>query len=265
MNFDSISDVEDHVLREDWIEMPLVPGLYISAGQDTRPMSLLHPEFLDRQGGGKAVAPNFLVYVDKGPLTGLYFKDERTEIVGTGHHLVQFMRAPGLLLRMSMKSHQFEPRNVAVLKLQMTNDEFAASALTEGWHPDWLISVCDGCGMGGGNQKNGSFWCDNHIRDTKTSIPLQLGARYWVTDHIFGMEGGCKPHRSGGRDDLADGDAVLSANPDQDIRLRQLCFLSTSWRSRSLGNLRLYGGARVFEIERPLRRSIFPVLPTHFS
>lgn len=46
----SISDAQQLAVREGWISDPVVPGLYVSAGGDTQPLPLLHPEFLTKQG-----------------------------------------------------------------------------------------------------------------------------------------------------------------------------------------------------------------------
>ena len=123
----------------------------------------------------------------------------------------------------------------------MTNDEFADLALSEGWTPQWFIGVCDGCGAFGGNHR-----CECDLEPTH-SIPLRLGARYWVTDHLHRAD--VQGTREGGERDLVNGQLVRSRDSAFPVGLRQVVFLSTGWRSRVADTIRLWGGARVFEVE----------------
>lgn len=241
----SINDAQMLAVREGWITEPVIPCLYVSAGTDTHPFALLHPTFLARQGAGHLEAPNFLVYIDSGTPRpdqdpSLSFEDDRTRIETLSHRTVDLAGYRAELLHVSMTSDELGSSSVAVLRARMKNDQLAEIAEAEGWSPPWFIGVCDGCGAFGGNHR-----CENALNDPSTSIPVRLGVRYWVTDHLPASD--AETTRSGGRDNLVNGQIVSSREPGVDIRLRQVAFLSTDWRSRVADAIRLYGGARIFE------------------
>jgi hypothetical protein len=242
----TIQAAVDVAVKEGWIEEPVVPALYVSAGGDTNPFILLHPDFLSGQAEAQIEAPNFFVYVDaerpgNGENAGLRFEDDRTTIQTEAELPSNLGDAEGSLLRVSIKSDRMTERQVAVLRLRMTNEEFAQAALKEGWSPEWFVGVCDGCGAFGGNTR-----CECDL-EPEHSIPLRLNARYWVTDHL--PRGDVRGTREGGEEDLVNGQLVRSRDETFPIGLRQVAFLSTGWRSRVADTIRLWGGPRVFESE----------------
>ena len=243
----SISSALTIATEEGWVSEPLVPALYVSAGGDTKPFTLLHPEFLAKQADGRLDARNAFVFVDagrpgNGENNGLAYHDGRTKITTVREETVEVANGTGSLLFVSIESDQMASRQVVVLRLRMTNEEFAQTALAEGWSPEWFIGVCDGCGAFGGNSR-----CESDL-EPEHSIPLRLGVRYWVTDHLPRAD--VQGTREGGEEDLVDGQLVRSRDASFPIGLRQVAFLSTHWRSNVADTIRLWGGARVFEAER---------------
>jgi hypothetical protein len=243
----TISDMHALAIREGWIEPSEASALYVSAGADTKPMALLHPDFLARQGASSVKAPSFFVYVDQdrpaSPDDQISFEDERTKIETTTSLPQDLEGHQADLLRVSLASDVLSERDVVILRVRMLNEDFAQFALAEGWSADWFIGVCDGCGAFGGNSR-----CENALVDPNESIPLRLGSRWWVTDHLPGSD--APTTRSGGATDLANDQAVRPKDLAFDLSLRQIAFLSTDWRSNVADTTRLYGGARVFGVER---------------
>ena len=182
-----IATVEQAARRLGWIEGKPVRALYVSAGADTQPFSLLHPDFLAKQTGKTLPAPTFFIYVDQDepqPQADprLSFSDERTQIETVSHERLAGS-LPADLLRVRLASDQLSEREVTVARLRMLNEDFATLAWEERWQSQWFIGVCDGCGGFGGNTR-----CENDITDPERSIPLRLGARWWVTDHVPGSD-----------------------------------------------------------------------------
>jgi hypothetical protein len=172
----------------------------------------------------------------------LSFEDGRTRIETLETHALDLHGYRAYLLRVRFQSDELQTRDSAVLRVRATNDEFVGAALAEGWRPHLFIGMNDGCCPGwGGNDR-----CENQLEDPTISIPLRLGACWWISDHFPGST-------ASGGDDPQNGDVIRSANPDFPVCLRQLAFLSTDWRSKVPDGYegRLRGGARLFEIPRP--------------
>src|SRR5437868_5445395 len=117
----SIHDAEMLAVREGWISQTVVPCLYVSAGTDTHPFALLHPNFLARQGAGHLNAPSFLVYIDSGTPrddedSSLSFEDDRTKIETVNHQTVDLAGHRAELLHVSMASDQLGTSSFAVLR-----------------------------------------------------------------------------------------------------------------------------------------------------
>src|SRR4051794_39082024 len=64
VDLSSLVDAQNAAVQARWLDGPVTTGVYLSAGGDTQPMVLLHPQFLNQQGAGDTLAPNLLVYVD---------------------------------------------------------------------------------------------------------------------------------------------------------------------------------------------------------
>lgn len=131
-------------------------------------------------------------------------------------------------------SARYGLRSLTVLRAKATNRRLPRHAVSEPWKPDLFIGMNDGCGAFG---RNGT--CENQMTGAEDSIPVRVGATWWVTDHLPGStaEAGSDPK---------DGEVVSSKGREFPVDLRQVGFLSTKWRS--LTRHRLYGGARIFEI-----------------
>jgi hypothetical protein len=236
-----------------WIPRPAVSALYASAGTDLRPITLTHPEILKRKSGKPIEAPSFFVYIDKNPfeIANLSFDDERTRITTTSCRSLTLHGFEAQLLRLRFESIELGLRDVAVLRVQATNDAFTDAALAEGWRPHLFIGMNDGCGGFGGNDR-----CENQLLDAAQSIPARLRAPWWITDHLPGST-------ARGGDDPENGEIVQSSDPRYPIVLRQVAFLCTSWRSNVNETLRLYGGARLFETQPSYRHLSTPAETMH--
>ena len=211
-------------------------ALYLSAGNDTRAMTLTHPAFLAKQSGRMLEEMSFYVFVDAYQPRDdreLNFTDPagRTQIktVTVSDHPVGPF--DGYLLNMTTKSTTMPWRKVSVLRVRALNDAFANLALDEGWRPHCVISVCDGCCFGGNER------CENHFRKPEGSIQARLKPKWIITDHLRDIRG---------REivDPLDGDVIRSTNRHFGYEAEQIAFLSTNWRGPGRS---FYGGARLFE------------------
>ena len=228
-------------------------ALYLSAGSDTRALTLTHPAVLAKQSGRMLEEMSFYVYVDQSAPCedpALNFTDStgRTQI-----NTVDVVDHPvgpfdGYLLSINTESTEMPARKISVLRVRAQNDEFAALALAEGWHPHCVISVCDGCNGFGGNTR-----CESKFSDAATSIQCRLKPSWIITDHLPGST-------AQGGDDPKNGDVIRSTEPNFGFVAEQVAFLSTGWRGTGLrdkgnhlGNL--YGGARLFEFRTARRQA----------
>ena len=194
-------------------------ALYLSAGSDTRALTLTHPAVLAKQSGRMLEEMSFYVYVDQSAPyedPALDFTDStgRTQI-----NTVDVVDHPvgpfdGYLLSITTESTEIPARKISVLRVRAQNDEFAALALAEGWHPHCVIQC-------------------------------RLKPSWIITDHLPGST-------AQGGDDPKNGDVIRSTEPNFGFVAEQVAFLSTGWRGTGLrdkgnhlGNL--YGGARLFE------------------
>lgn len=235
----SLNEVERLIEARGWLEGPLTRALYASAGNDAKPMTFLHPAFLERQGATEIPAPSFLVYVDQRAPSSrervpISFDDERTKIETTETIPIRVGTGRAYLLRCEFHSRELGARTVAILRVRSTNDQFLRLASREGWSPETFVGICDGCGGFGGNDH-----CENNF-DPESSLPLKLGARWWVSDHFD------RPLA-----DLDPQDGATFGDPagEHPATMTQVAFLSTLWRSKVNDQRRLRGGARIFSIE----------------
>lgn len=251
--FESVSELEDWLSNSDLLADPLTSALYVSSDRDTKPLTFLHPEFLERQAHETLPAPNFFIFIDAKEIENnihksFNFEDGENETTISAADLgeANLVDRQGRLVSVKWESGLYKPRHSVVWVLSSTNDWFTHFALSEGWRPAWFIGVCDSCSFH--QCDDGQFGCPcvNMLDNVQTSIPVRLNARYWVTDHIIGATINGSPLEGG--EDPGNGDIVIPEDPDARITVRQICFLSTLFRGepRRTG---FRGGARVFEIE----------------
>src|SRR3954470_3892007 len=92
-------------IQRGWIEPPVIPALYASAGIDTQAITLTHPAFLARQIGSEVEPPRFFVYVDRDIDPGeteLAFDDRRTTIRTVEQNPFDIARFPAQLARLEI-------------------------------------------------------------------------------------------------------------------------------------------------------------------
>lgn len=217
-----------------WIADQAATGLYVSAGTDAMALTFLHPQFLKEQTGRDIAGPDFFVYVDRVGPEGhdpIGYRDDETTIV------TEEVEPWGDGGKVRHESSRFGSRSLAVLRVKASNRRLADRAVAEGWEPDLFIGMNDGCGAFG---RNGT--CENQMTRAEDSIPVKIGAAWWVTDHLPGST-------AAAGSDPKNGEVVSSKGGEFPVDLRQAGFLSTKWRS--LTRHRLYGGARIFELVTP--------------
>jgi hypothetical protein len=215
----------------------------MSGGDDLRPVTFTHGDFLSRQAGKPLESPRFFVYVhpalpDGDPDMG-FEDDGRTAIRTLERDALQVHQFPAHLLSVEFRSRELPTRRVAILRVRAEPQQFVGAAESEGWEPNIFIGTEDGCGGFGANRGH----CFNRLADAESSIPLRLNAVWWIADHFPNST-------AAGGADPQDGGVIQSQDPDFPVTLKQLAFLSTKWRSRVSDQVRLHGGARLFEIVR---------------
>lgn len=242
----ALVEAERLVMERGWIAVPLSRAFYASAGRDTRPLTLLHPSFLEAQGAAQVPPPNFFVFVDyQSPgdedRVPLVFDDVATQITTSEVLPVRIGAHPARLLRCRLESEILGNRDFAVLRIRAKNEQLLSVAESEQWSPEIFIAVNDGCTGFGGNHR-----CENSF-NPDWSLPIRLNPRFWVTDHF------ADPALND--QDPADGEVITATAGSYAVALTQVAFLSVLWRTQKFGHQRLRGGARIFSIDRGLAAS----------
>lgn len=174
----------------EWMGMPETgpAAVYLSSGNDTRPLSITHPEHIRAQcGDGPTPEPTgFYVFVDKGhPWRDprLRFDDGRTcvRLCEMDRFVIGSHRAWLQLLTVSCD--RYDDRKVAVLRIRATNDQFTQLALAEEWKTHLLITTLDGC-TGYGGQPNNQ--CEVDTTGDGPENLRKLEPDWLVTDHFDG-------------------------------------------------------------------------------
>jgi hypothetical protein len=164
----------------------VVSALYLSAGEDTMPFSFLSPAFLSHRGVEGFAWPQVFVYVDKrkpfGRAAGLSFQDDRGTVVQTT--AVERLTVNGLpSWALDVRADARHPESslaAKVLRIRADNQQVLPMIAKSAWTPEVVITVCDGCAMGG--QEEGR--CDNDLADPTSIVRYLTDApRWWVTDH----------------------------------------------------------------------------------
>ncbi len=252
---DSLSEVEARLSNTDLLGEGFVSALYVSAGRDTKPLTFLHSEHLERKSGRKLLGPDFFIYVDANSIeTGiaesLSFEDDEnaTQIRATDLGQADLGDTQGRLLSIKWKSGLYSPRDYVIWVLSCSNDWFTRFALGEGWRPTWFIGVGDACPWQVGDTGEYGQPCVNSLRDTSVSIPIQLGTKFWVTDHV--VEARLNGEKLLGGEDPVNGDILISEDPTSGATLTQVGALSGLFECETTPG-RFKGGARVFEMKVP--------------
>ena len=178
-----ITDLAASLVDRGWLPSNHANCLYVSAASDTRPLTYLGPEVLNRIDPQLGKAPDLFVYLDKecperDSLPFGFSTDGRSAVEAVENESTQLFGCRTELLRVRIKSSEFDDRLIVVVRIRIENERFAEAALVEDWKVDWFVGICDGCGWGRNPR------CDNQIWDPPNSIPLRLGVRYSVTDHL---------------------------------------------------------------------------------
>ncbi len=158
-------------------------AVYLSSGDDSRMLSVTHPENIRAKVGDGPVPEPFAFYVHvdrQTPLNrpGLDYDDGRTQITRWDAESLSIGGHHAWFLKLIVRSDRYAERNVAVLRIRAENNEFTELALAEGWKTHCLITVCDGCGFGGNPH------CENDISGKRRTNLLKLQPDWAITDHF---------------------------------------------------------------------------------
>jgi hypothetical protein len=196
--FSRISNVRAYAEESGWIDGSGTDLLYVSSGNDPRPLFALAAEGLGKCGIEASDTPTFFVYVDhshpeRSSEPNLRDPEPDSEEI----HLeeseeVQVAGFPAHLLFLTLSPEVGDDRRVAVLRIKANNEEVGNLAEAEGWVPRWFVGICDGCNGYGGQIEDPRLRgedglhlrCENQVAEGFHSIPLNLGVRYWLTDHL---------------------------------------------------------------------------------
>ena len=168
-----------------WTGMPVnsPAAVYLSSGNDSRMLTVTHPDHLRAKAdGGPTPEPfAFYVHVDKQTSVnrpGLDFRDANTQVDEWDREIVRIDRHQAILLKLTLRSDRYPERNVAVLRIRATNNQFTKLAQAEDWKTHCLITVCDGCAFGGNRH------CENDISGRRQTNLLKLRPDWLITDHF---------------------------------------------------------------------------------
>jgi len=216
-------------------------AVYLSSGNDSRMLSVTHPKHIRAKAGdGPVPEPvGFYVHVDKenphgNP--GLDYQDGRTEVKQWHRKRLSIGPYDAWHLKLIVRSDRYAERNVAVLRIKATNDEFTELALAEDWKTHCLITVLDGC-TGYGGQPNNR--CEVDLTGKRRTNLLDLKPDWLITDHFNGP-GPWLWH------DLEAGEVIEPDDPKRyGLRFKHRCALaSPQWPGAGRGDderfVRLY-------------------------
>ncbi len=161
-------------------------AVYLSSGDDSRMLSVTHPENIRAKASDGPVPEPFAFYVHvdrQTPLNrpGLDYDDGRTQITRWDAESLSIGGHHAWFLKLIVRSDRYAERNVAVLRIRATNDEFTELALAEDWKTHCLITVLDGCLNFGGQPGNR---CENDITGNRRTNLLKLNPDWLITDHF---------------------------------------------------------------------------------
>ncbi len=194
-------------------------GLYLSAGVDSRPFIFLQRAYLDARGVPEAPAPNLFIYIDANedrpiPPDSEVFDDGRTTV----HVEAAQAGTLGVVSRVQVKSDRPEfTRAFTVIGVSARNEEVLPRIARDGWYPDVVVAVKDGCAFGGNGNR-----CENRLRSgSATALDfVERGTRWWVSDHFQG-------HRE--LEHIEDGDVIAPKDPSVPVHFVRRAMLSREW------------------------------------
>ena len=226
---------------ESWLLERPVWAFYPSSARDLKPLTYLHPDHLGSITDRDVPSPNVLVYSDskreylddaseKHWSRPLAFDDQHTTVSGEPVESVTIEGVRIAINRLTYRSDRYTERRYVVLRALGSNQEVSVRAARQGWSPDFLITVCDGClGFGGANSIEER--CEAAVLSSPPLLSgLGPGFRWLVTDH-FDVNA---------REPRAPN--VGEAGP---FDLEEVALLSTDWSGPGAQPL---GGATLFEL-----------------
>lgn len=221
-------------------------AVYLSAGDNTRLLSVTHPDHIrSRIEGGQGPEPfAFYVHVDEYVPQGapeLDYRDDRTRIECHGCERLNVGPHPAWLMKLSIISNIYGERNVAVLRVRASNAQFTRQALAENWKTHCLITVLDGCTGFGRPLRRSQNRCEVEITGRRRTNLLKLKPDWLITDHFNGPWP-WHPH------DLRPGEIVEPDDPKRfGLRFKHAGALATpQWPGAGQGDKQRY--IRLYEV-----------------
>lgn len=172
-------------------------ALYVSAGSDTMPFSFLSEAFLARRGVAM-LSPDAYVFVDREKAPGrLGYADKRTAVETSSIRKVSVGGHPAAVLDVLWRDLETgDERHVPVARIRASNQDAFGICQRDGWTPETVVAVCDGCAHGFQDplEGRGGFRCENDLDDETTALAFLPGTpRWWITDHFRPMGGSVRP------------------------------------------------------------------------
>ncbi len=215
-------------------------ALYASAGADTKILVFTEPNFLAERGVG--IVGNISTYVlldsnqtllaEKG---GLKFSDSRTTITSRLTERGSLWGFDAGLFEVTVVTER-GTRVCEVVRVSVSNEQFAPTAAAHSWVPKVFVGVTDGCRFGGNDN------CVNRLdlgglsaaAVRRVSLPS-----WWITDHFADA---VVP------DTLPVGGRVESRDSRFPACFQKLALLSTDWGAYGGHGSTAIGGATVFSV-----------------
>ena len=201
-------------------------AVHLSAGDDTRLLSVTHPDHIRTKVRSGSTPEPFAFYVHVDECTprndpALAYQDDRTRIMEYERERMNVGPHPAWLLKLTVFSHLYGERNVAVLRVRASNAQFTRQALAEDWKTHCLITVLDGCTGFGRPLLHSRNHCEAEITGRRPTNLLKLKPDWLITDHFNG-QWPWYPH------DLAPGEIVEPEHPKRfGLRFKHACALAT--------------------------------------
>lgn len=239
------------------LKLLTLTALYASAGRDSKMLTFLHPEFLNKRSQLHIGKIDLIILLDRFYALGddqqdddiaadLSYVDEETTISQGNAQELRIDRFPARLADISWTSNrtEYSPYEIQALFVKCDNEQFSSVCQRERWAPDLFIGVCDGCRFGMNDH------CVNEL--TTHQMPRELIQevvlpKWWITDH-FGNHEMLDTNGERKVNELRDGDLVRSLDPLFPVQFRKKALLSSQWGRYGHGSP--IRGACLFEIER---------------
>lgn len=214
-------------------------ALYVSAGNDTKALTFLHPDYVRNKGVNNFPDIGFYIFVDKKCTNPFAFNDGKTEIHIVSEHIEDIGIHPCTVFHLKFKSNVLSEKEFIIISINCHNKDFIN---TYEFLPDVFIGVCDGCAMGGNrgceNNLNPKSLHDKYIGNINFALPDWYVSDHFTQSRIVKTSGEFK---------------VISVAPDFPFEFEKLAKLTNHTIWGYYGSWTEIGGATIFKV---IRKSI---------